>query len=122
MFKNQSVRRVRIPAVRGKIFDVKNRCLADSVPNYCIAIYTHDLRSPRSAIANSLELIHEVWSRIGIKPNIDYVDLKRHLSLTPEKPLKIYDNLTNKQITTWRQEFEKWTAPPKILLESVFQD
>ena len=113
MFKNQSVRRVRIPAVRGKIFDVKNRCLADSVPNYCIAIYTHDLRSPRSAIANSLELIHEVWSRIGIEPSIDYVDLKRHLSLTPEKPLKIYDNLTNEQITSWRQEFEKWTAPPK---------
>ena len=45
MFRNQSVRRVRLPAVRGKIFDSKGRCLADSIPNYCIAIYTHELRS-----------------------------------------------------------------------------
>ena len=113
MFKNQSVRRVRIPAVRGKIFDTQNRCLADSVPNYCIAIYTHELRSPRSAIANSLELIHEIWSRIGINPNIDYINLKRHLSLTPNKPFQIYHNLNDEQIIHWRQQFEKWTAPPK---------
>lgn len=113
MFKNQSVRRVRIPAVRGKIFDTQNRCLADSVPNYCIAIYTHELRSPRSAIANSLELIHEIWSRIGINPNIDYINLKRHLSLTPNKPFQVYHDLNDEQIIHWRQQFEKWTAPPK---------
>ena len=113
MFKNESVRRVRIPAVRGKIFDTQNRCLADSVPNYCIAIYTHELRSPRSAIANSLELIHEIWSRTGINPDIDYIDLKRHLSLTPHKPFRLYHNLNDDQIIHWRQQFEKWTAPLK---------
>ena len=34
-----------------------------TVPNYAIAIYTHELRAPRSALANALELTHEVWSR-----------------------------------------------------------
>ncbi|MCK4563532.1 MAG: hypothetical protein KAU94_02520, partial [Verrucomicrobia bacterium] len=52
VFHNQSVRRVRLPAVRGKIYDTHGKCLADSVPNYCIAIYTEELRAPRSAVAN----------------------------------------------------------------------
>ena len=110
---NQSVRRVRLPAVRGKIFDSKERCLADSVPNYCVAIYTHELRSPRSSTANALELIHEIWSKVGIPPNIDFNKLKQHLALTPNKPLEIYNNLNDKQISRWREQFERWTAPPR---------
>ena len=31
--RNQSVRRVRLPAIRGKIYDTNDACLADSVPN-----------------------------------------------------------------------------------------
>ena len=46
-FVQQSVRRVRLPAVRGKIYDAKGVCLADSVPNYSIAIYTEELRVRR---------------------------------------------------------------------------
>ena len=36
LFRNQSIRRVRLPAVRGKIFDAKDRVLADSIPNFLI--------------------------------------------------------------------------------------
>lgn len=111
--KDQSIRRVRLPAIRGKIFDTKNRCLADSIPNYCIAIYTHELRAPRSDVANTLELIHEIWSRIGIEPDICYEDVKRHLTLTPNQPLCIYNNLSEDKIIDWRKQFEKWTAPPR---------
>lgn len=113
MLRNQSVRRVRLPSVRGKIFDSKGRCLADSIPNYCIAIYTHELRSPRSSLANTLELIHEIWSKIGSPPNIDYKSIKQHLILTPELPLEIYKNLTDNQVSRWREQFEIWTAPPR---------
>ncbi len=110
-FRNQSVRRVRLPAIRGKIYDTNGECLADSVPNYCIAIYTAELRAPRSAAANTLELVHEIWQRIRRRPDISYHDIKRHLALTPDQPLVAWENLTPEEIAKWRIEFEQWTAP-----------
>ncbi|MEI6891021.1 MAG: penicillin-binding transpeptidase domain-containing protein [Pontiella sp.] len=109
---NQSVRRVRLPAVRGKIYDTNAEVLADSVPNYCIAIYTEELYAPKSMMAKTLELVHEIWLRVGRKPDIDYRDIQRHL-LTPEQPLTVYKNLTTSEIAKWRIKFEIWTAPPR---------
>ena len=42
--EQQSVRRVRIPGVRGKIYDRQGVCLADNAPNYGIALYLEELR------------------------------------------------------------------------------
>ncbi len=110
-FRSQSVRRVRLPAVRGKIYDTNGECLADSVPNYCIAIYTAELRAPRSAVANTLELIHTIEKYVGRKPDVTYRDLQRHFSLSPKQPLTAWKNLTPQELTAWRIGFEKETAP-----------
>ena len=40
----QSVRRVRLPGVRGCIFDRNGVRLADNRPSYCIAVYLEELR------------------------------------------------------------------------------
>ena len=40
----QSVRRVLLPAPRGRIFDRNGLCLADNRPSYCIAVYAEELR------------------------------------------------------------------------------
>ncbi|MEE9369615.1 MAG: penicillin-binding transpeptidase domain-containing protein [Pontiella sp.] len=113
VFRNQSVRRVRLPAVRGKIYDKHGECLADSVPNYCIAIFTEELRAPRSPTANTLELMHEIWVRVGVRPDITYRDIQRHLELTPYEPLVAWKDLSSKSKTRWRTKFEEWTAPKK---------
>lgn len=113
LFQAQSLRRVRLPAVRGKIYDTKHRTLADSTPNYAIAIYTHELRAPRSALANTLELIHEIWSRIGHPPDLSYPEIKHHMETQPETPLTLYDALNEDQMRRWRTAFESWTAPQK---------
>jgi penicillin-binding protein 2 len=112
-FYNQSVRRIRLPSVRGKIYDTNGAVLADSIPNYCIAIYTEELYAPKSMVAKTLELVHEIWARVGRKPDIGYNDIRRHLELSPGQPLAVYKNLTPEEIRKWRIEFEKWTAPPK---------
>ncbi len=111
LFRNQSLRRVRLPAVRGKIFDRHDRCLADSTPNYSIAIYTHELRAPRSAVANVLEQLHEIWSRVGRPPNLTYPQIKQHMQQNPDKPLTLYHDLTDAEIKRWRTAFEEWTSP-----------
>jgi len=113
VFRNQSLRRVRLPAVRGKIYDTNGKCLADSVPNYCIAVFTEEMRAPRSAVANTLELLHEIWARVGCRPDIDYHDIQRHLALTPDEPLVAWKELDDASIARWRAKFEQWTAPPK---------
>jgi penicillin-binding protein 2 len=112
-FVQQSVRRVRLPAVRGRIYDTRGACLADSVPSYCIAIYTEELRAQRSKVANTLELLHEVWTRVGIPPDITYRDVRKHLLLSPDEPLVAWKNLDDKTIARWRAKFEEWTAPPE---------
>jgi penicillin-binding protein 2 len=112
-FVQQSVRRVRLPAVRGRIYDTKDACLADSVPSYCIAIYTEELRAPHSPEANTLELMHEVWARVGIPPDITYRDVQKHLLLTPDEPLVAWKELEDETIARWRAKFEEWTAPPE---------
>jgi len=113
VFHNQSVRRVRLPAVRGKIYDTHEVCLADSVPNYCIAIYTEELRAPRSPVANTLELLHEVWARVGRPPDISYRDVQQHILLTSDEPLVAWKNLDDPSLARWRRRFEDWTAPEK---------
>lgn len=112
-FVQQSVRRIRLPAVRGKIYDAKGVCLADSVPNYCIAIYTEELRAPRSAVANTLELMHEIWARVGCAPDISYRDIQQHFQLAPDEPLVAWKTLDDESLAKWRRAFEDWTAPPK---------
>ena len=107
-FIHQSVRRIRLPAVRGKIYDAKGVCLADSVPNYCIAIYTEELRAQRSVTANTLALIHEIWMRIGRKPDISYEDIQRHLLIPPYEPLVAWKNLDDETIKKWEQKYNKW--------------
>lgn len=42
----QSLRRVRLPATRGRILDRAGGCLADNQPCYCLAFYLEDLRKP----------------------------------------------------------------------------
>ena len=114
VFQNQSVRRVRLPAVRGKIYDTHGQCLADSVPNYCIAIFTEELRAPRSAVANTLELMHEIWAKVGIPPDITYRDVKQHLALSPTDPLVLYKGLSDEKLGRWQNAFGRWSEKRKI--------
>ncbi len=109
-FRSQSIRRVRLPAVRGKIYDTHGECLADSVPNYSIAIYTSELRAPRSTVANVLELMHKIWQKVRRKPDISYHDILKHLALTPDQPLVAWKNLTTDETAAAQEALEKWAA------------
>ncbi|MDF7823255.1 penicillin-binding transpeptidase domain-containing protein [Pontiellaceae bacterium B12227] len=114
VFQNQSVRRVRLPAVRGMIFDTNGKVLADSVPNYCIAIYTEEMRAPRSATANVLELMHQIWAKVGIPPDVSYRDIKHHMAQTPEEPIVLYQGLDDGRLGRWQNAFGPWSEQHKI--------
>ena len=60
----QSVRRVRLPGMRGRIFDRAGRCLADNRPSYCIAIYLEELRKP-GAWSRTIERVDALIERMS---------------------------------------------------------
>ncbi len=87
--ESQSIRRIRNPGIRGKIFDRHGACLADNRPNYCIAIYLEELRRSGSRnIANKAwKLIQQLSSIIGQKPQITQLQIARHLYKRKPLPL-----------------------------------
>jgi len=88
--EQQSVRRIRIPGVRGKIFDRQGVCLADNVPNYGIALYLEELRPAgkrRNTATDIWNTIHQIAAIIGYPPQINQARIADHLYSRKALPL-----------------------------------
>ena len=76
--ETQSYRTIRLPAVRGKIFDREGRVLAENRPRYNLSLYLDDLRQPfYSGYTNLLKSARAVQ-----KQNIANAEKKLGRSLT----------------------------------------
>ena len=67
----QSLRRVRLPGIRGKIYDRNGLCLADNRPIYSIALFLEDMRraGPWSrTIDRAVDIIGRVAQVTGLTP------------------------------------------------------
>ncbi len=97
--EKQSVRRVRTPGVRGKIYDRQGACLADNAPNYGIAIYLEELRNAmqssagkqagkrRNTARDIWAMIQQIAAIIGQPPQIDQAKIADHLYSRKALPL-----------------------------------
>ena len=77
----QSVRRVRLPGMRGRIYDRAGRCVADNRPSYCIAVYLEELRRPgrwSRTIDRVDTLIDELSAVLEIPRQVDREDIQIH--------------------------------------------
>jgi len=86
----QSVRRVRLPGMRGRIFDRNGNCVADNRPSYCIAIYLEELRMPGrwSNTINRVDgLIDELAQVLELPRQISRKDIKTHIRKRLPMPL-----------------------------------
>ncbi len=94
--EQQSIRRVRIPSVRGKIYDRQGLCLADNLPNYGIAIYLEELRltgKRRNTALDAWRTINQIAAIIGQPPQIDQRQIAKHLYSRKSLPLLAWRNL-----------------------------
>ncbi|MFH0880490.1 MAG: hypothetical protein V2A34_12310, partial [Lentisphaerota bacterium] len=92
----QSVRRVRIPGIRGKILDRNLVCLADNRPSYCIALYLEELRRP-GKWAKTMDVVekqlNELSSILAMPRQITRDDIQTHIRKRLPLPLLAWRDL-----------------------------
>ena len=86
----QSVRRVRLPGVRGRMFDRKDNCVADNEASYNIVIYLEELRKPGKwdrTIEHVLAQLEELGAIMGQPSELDRDKLRAHIRRSLPLPL-----------------------------------
>lgn len=102
----QSMRRVRLPGTRGRIFDRHGRCLADNRPMYCLAIYTEELRQ-RGRWSRTIDkvdgVIDELSEILGIERQVTRDDIALHVRRRLPLPFLAWRRLDEKALATWAE-------------------
>jgi penicillin-binding protein 2 len=92
----QSMRRVRLPGVRGRIFDRNGVCLADNRASYCVAIYTEELRQ-RGRWSRTIDkvdsVVDELASILGEPRQVLREDIAQHVSRRLPLPFLAWHDL-----------------------------
>ena len=94
--RRQSIRRVLLPAPRGRIFDRHGACLADNRPEYCIAVYLEELRRPGrwSNTVNAVDAeIDRMSAVLGIPRQITRDDIEQHVYKRLPLPLLAWQGI-----------------------------
>lgn len=91
-----SLRRVRLPATRGKILDRNGTVLADNKPSYCVSIYLEEMRQ-KGAWTNTInyvaERLEEISEIAGVPCEIDKDDIWAHIRRRRAIPLVAFRGL-----------------------------
>jgi penicillin-binding protein 2 len=91
----QSVRRVLLPAPRGRILDRQGRVLADNRPDYCIAVYVEELRQPGrwSNTVNAVDAELDRLAAVLRRPRTcTREDIANHVSRSLPLPLVAWEH------------------------------
>jgi len=95
--KNQSLRRVRLPGIRGKIYDRNGLCLADNRPTYSIALFPEEIRCSGAfskTVDRALEVMNEVTEITGLAPVLSRVDIRKHIDFYRPYPLVLWRDIS----------------------------
>lgn len=93
----QSLRRVRLPGIRGKIYDRNGLRVADNRPVYSIALFLEEIRvaGPWSrTIDRAMEIIGDVSAATGLAPQVDREAIARHIRLRLPLPLVLWRDVS----------------------------
>lgn len=96
----QSIRRIRIPATRGKILTSDLHVLADNSPSYDVYLYFEEMRQNRRSktVAYIESAISQIDAILNRTKKITNLDIRRHMNKRPGLPFKVASNITKKQM------------------------
>lgn len=114
----QSIRMVRLPASRGRIFDRNGVCLADNRPSFCIALYLEELRRP-GRLTNTVNRIESVISQvsnvIGVKREVSSEDIMMHLRKRRPMEFLAWRDIDQKALARWAENSATLVGGDKYL-------
>ena len=106
-----SLRRVRLPATRGRILDRNGTVLADNRPSWCIAFYIEELRAAGPWSNTWLRVDAEmdrVAAFLGRPREVSWTGITNHVHVSRPIPLVAFRDLTDEELA----RFCEWDAPP----------
>ena len=106
-----SLRRVRLPATRGRILDRNGKVLADNRPSWCIAFYIEELRAagPWSNTVNRVDAeIDRTAAFLGREREVSREGIARHVHASRPIPLVAFSDLEDGELA----RFCEWDDPP----------
>lgn len=97
----QSIRRVRLPGVRGCMFDRNGQVLADNRPAHGVALYLEELRQPGSTkktIDRVEQVIAEISAIVRLPPEINRGAIQTHIQRRLPLPLIVWKELSDEAL------------------------
>ena len=98
----QSIRRVRLPGVRGCMFDRNGQVLADNRPAHGVALYLEELRQPGSTkktIDHVEKVIAELSAIVRLPPEINREAIQTHIRRRLPLPLLVWKELSDEALS-----------------------
>ncbi|HOE00914.1 MAG TPA: penicillin-binding protein 2 [Kiritimatiellia bacterium] len=90
----QSLRSVRLPGIRGRIYDRNGERLADNQPSYCVSLYLEELRKTGS-VQRTVDAVMDTLYRLA-------ETMDRPLQLTPQDVRLHLGRRTPLPLVAWR--------------------
>lgn len=104
--EKQSIRRVRLPAARGTLYDRNGECLARNRPSFCLAVYVEDLRR-RGKWDKTVRKVEQDLARLsavlGVAPGVSHEDIWRHIRQRLALPLLAWRDLDAAAQARWAE-------------------
>lgn len=97
----QSIRCIRLPALRGRIFTSDMHILADNAPSHDIVFHPAEMRQPgkrEKTIEHILKSAQKLAAVIGRRNTVTEEEIIRHINLRPALPMTIFENLSIKEM------------------------
>ena len=97
----QSLRRIRIPANRGKIFSADLQVMAENIVSYDVNFYLAEMRQPGGpgrTVKYAYELYKELAEKLNRQAVLREEDISHHVNWKPGLPLTVFTNLSDRKI------------------------
>jgi len=97
----QYARKIRIPAVRGRIISSDMKTLADNRPSYNVQFHLSEMRQPgrrSKTVSYILDQASRLAEAIGRKSALTEADIYAHMNVYPGIPMTVFMDLDEKEL------------------------
>ena len=96
----QSIRRVRVPATRGRMFSSDGKIVADNVPSYNIVFHLAEMRKRghTKTVNNIYDCVQKIAAVIHRNLGITKGDIIKHMNMRPAVPMTMFSDLKKREL------------------------